>query len=310
MMGRRRSGIKVYRAGTDTRKRDRGSLSLFVLQSVVMSVLMALWWNAFLSVFRLPFDIVCLYGITAVVVVLTGVLNRRFGAIAVIAGIAAAAVLLWYSRDTVIGLYEWIVENSETLFSVQTAGNRSFSYVAVLISVPILELLLWIQRSGKGKWLAGLIICAPFIAAACAGWFQTELRSWLLLIGAVAYFASAVPGAGRTGKGLFVWRNAVLATAVCAVLAVLSWQAGLFLDTGRETEGSFYFQVRGTLTTEVVGGIQDLLTEISGTDFTEDEQDQTDEVPVDEDSEEMLTDESVQSEFQQQDPDLYDFIAD
>lgn len=306
MMGRRRSGIKVYRAGTDTRKRDRGSLSLFVLQSVVMSVLMALWWNAFLSVFRLPFDIVCLYGITAVVVVLTGVLNRRFGAIAVIAGIAAAVVLLWYSRDTVIGLYEWIVENSETLFSVQTAGNRSFSYVAVLISVPILELLLWIQRSGKGKWLAGLIICAPFIAAACAGWFQTELPSWLLLIGAVAYFASAVPGAGRTGKGLFVWRNAVLATAVCAVLAVLSWQAGLFLDTGRETEGSFYFQVRGTLTTEVVGGIQDLLTEISGTDFTEDEQDQTDEVPVDEDSEEMLTDESVQSEFQQQDPDLYD----
>ena len=77
--------------------------------------------------FRLPFDIVCLYGITAVVVVLTGVLNRRFGAIAVIAGIAAAVVLLWYSRDTVIGLYEWIVENSETLFSVQTAGKIGHS---------------------------------------------------------------------------------------------------------------------------------------------------------------------------------------
>ena len=305
MMGRRRSGIKVY-AGSDVRKRDRGSLSLFVLQSVVLSILLALWWNAFLSVFRLPFDTVWLYGITAVVVILLGALNRRFGAAAVIAGIAAAAVLLWYSRDTVIQLYVWTVENYETLFSVQTAGDWMFSYVAVLVSVPVLELLLWVQHTGKGKGLAGVIICAPFIAAACAGWFQTELPSWFLILGAAAYFASAAPGAGRTGKGLFMWRNAVIAVAACAVLAVLSWRAGLFLDTGRETEDSFYFQMRGTLTTEVVGGIQDLLTEISGTDPEETEPDQTDEVPDDADSDNLLADESRQSEVQQEDSDLND----
>ena len=169
MMGRRRSGIKVY-TGSDVRKRDRGSLSLFVLQSVVLSILLTLWWNAFLSVFRLPFDTVWLYGIMAVVVILLGALNRRFGAAAVIAGIAAAAVLLWYSRDAVIQLYVWTVENYETLFSVQTAGDWMFSYVAVLVSVPVLELLLWVQHTGKGKGLAGVIICAPFIAAAWAGW--------------------------------------------------------------------------------------------------------------------------------------------
>ena len=307
MMGRRRSGIKVYRAGSDARKRDRGSLSLFVLQSVVMSILMALWWNALLSVFRLPFDTVCLYGITAVVVILLGALNRSFGPAAAIAGIAMAAILLWYSRDTAIRLYEWITQNYETLISVQPAGERAFSYVAVLVSVPVLEFLLWIQRTGKGKVLAGGIICAPFIAAACAGWFQTELPSWLLILGAAAYFASVAPGAGRTGKGLFMWENAALAVAACAVLAVLSWRAGLFLDEGRETEGSFYFRMRGSLTTEVVGGIQDLLTEISGTDLTDTE---PDEILNDANSDEMLTDGSIQNEFQQQDPDFYDPLQD
>lgn len=309
-MGRRQSGIKVYRTETETRKRDRGSLSLFVLQSVVLSVLMALWWNAFLSVFRLPVDKVWLYGITAAAVILLGALNRRFGAAAMITGIAGAAVLLWYNRDTVIQLYAWIEENYETLFSVQAAGDWMFSYVAVLVSVPVLEILLWVQHTGKGKGLAGLIICAPFIAAACAGWFQTELPSWLLILGAAAYFATATSGAGRTGKGLFMWRTAVFAVAVCAVLAFLSWRAGLLLDTGRETEDSFYFRMRGSLTTEVVGGIQDLLTERTGTDMTEDEPNRTEEVSVDANAEEMLTDESIQSELQQQNADVYDSSQD
>lgn len=112
-MGRRQSGIKVYQAETEAHKRDRGSLSLFVLQSVVLSLLMALWWNAFLSVFRLPVDKIWLYGITAAAVILLGALNRRFGAAAVIAGIAGAAVLLWYNRDTLIRLYTWIEEKIE-----------------------------------------------------------------------------------------------------------------------------------------------------------------------------------------------------
>ena len=248
MMGRRRAGIKVYRAETDVRKRDRGSLSLFVLQSAALSILMALWWNAFLSVFRLPLDRVWLYGVTAAAVVLLGAADRRFGAAGMIAGIAAAGILLWYSRDTLMRLCEWIVQNQEVLFSEQAAGQRAYSYVAVLVSVPVLEILLLIQRTGRGRALAGLIICAPFLAAAyvaCVGWFQTVLPSWLLILGAVLYFASSAAGAGRTGSGLFLWRNAILAVAACTVLAVLSYRAGTLLDTGREAEGSLYYQARG-----------------------------------------------------------------
>ena len=301
-MGRRQSGIKVYRTETETRKRDRGSLSLFVLQSVVLSALMALWWNAFLSVFHLPVDKVWLYGITAAAVILLGALNRRFGAAAMIAGIAGAAVLLWYNRDTVIQLYAWIEENYETLFSVQAAGDWMFSYVAVLVSVPVLEILLWVQHTGKGKGLAGLIICAPFIAAACAGWFQTELPSWLLILDAAAYFATATSGAGRTGKGLFMWRTAVFAVAVCAVLAFLSWRAGLLLDTGRETEDSFYFRMRGSLTTEVVGKMQDLAEQLSGEDETETEPDQTKEVTDAENPDALSVDDSMQSDEREENP--------
>lgn len=264
MMGRRRAGIKVYRAETDVRKRDRGSLSLFVLQSAALSILMALWWNAFLSVFRLPLDRVWLYGVTAAAVVLLGAADRRFGAAGMIAGIAAAGILLWYSRDTLMRLCEWIVQNQEVMFSEQAAGQRAYSYVAVLVSVPVLEILLLIQRTGRGRALAGLIICAPFLAAACVGWFQTVLPSWLLILGAVLYFASSAAGAGRTGSGLFLWRNAVFAVAACTVLAVLSYRAGTLLDTGREAEGSLYYQARGMLTAGIVDRIQDLTVKMTG----------------------------------------------
>ena len=66
-----------------------------------------------------------------------------------------------------------------------------------------------------------------------------------------------------------MWRHALLTMAVCSVLAILSFQAGKRLDVGREAEDSFYFRMRGTITTEVVGGIEDLMTAVTGEDRTE-----------------------------------------
>ena len=266
MMARRRSGIKVYRAEAGKTKRDRESLSLFALQSAALIILMVFWWNAFLSVFRLPFDVRRLYAGTAGAVLLLGVLNRYRGAAAAAAGMIPAALLLWMGRDVAVQLYEWILQNQDALFSGQPAGSRSFSGIAVLVSVPFLELLLWIQRTGRGKVLAGLFICAPFIAAACAGWFQESVPSWLLVFGAVLYFASSVPGAGRVKKGIFIWGNAALAVIACAAAALISYRAGLVLDAGRAAEDSFYYQMRDTITEEVIGGIEDALADLTGTE--------------------------------------------
>lgn len=276
-MRSRRSGIKIYRAEPERRKRSRGSLSFFILQSAAVCIVAALWWNALLSVFRLPVDMVRLYIGTASVVFLSGAANRRFGAGAVLIGIAAAAALLWYSRDTAVRLYEWIFQNYETIFTVQPEGEWAFSYVAVLLSVPVLEVLLYVQRTGKGRVFAGLILCEPFIAAACAGWFQTKLPSWLLILGTVLYFSTTAPGGERSGKGIFMWRNAVLTVAGCSVLALLSFQAGKLLDTGRETDNSFYFRMRGTITTKVVGGIEDLVTAVTGEERPEELNENTEE---------------------------------
>ena len=301
-MRNRSSGIKIYRAGPEERRRNRGSLSLFLLQAAAMCFLMIAWWNAFLSVFRLPLHTGWLYGGTVAAVLLLGTVNRRFGARAVGAGLAVAAILLWYGRDLAINLYEWIGQNYETLFSAQPAGQAAYSYASVLISVPVLELLLCVQRTGRGKAAAGLVICAPFITAACAGWFQTVLPSWLLIMGAAAYYASSVSGAGRTGRGLFMWRHALLTMAVCSVLAILSFQAGKRLDVGREAEDSFYFRMRGTITTEVVGGIEDLMTAVTGEDRTEEaaEEENTG-LADDETLEGMQQDENIQDEFRQDD---------
>lgn len=301
-MRKGRAGIKIYRADSAERKKERGSVLLWGLQAAVLCILMIFWWNALLEVFRMPFDRTWLYGGTAAAVLILSAADRRFGIKALPFVLLAAAVLLWLERESISGLYEWILQNYETLFTVYPAGEAEFGRIAVLFSVPVLSIMVIVQRRGKGKLLAGIVICAPFIAAACAGWFQTEMPSWLLLLGAAVYFASAAPGAGRTGKGFLMWGNAVFAVAVCAVLAVLSCRAGLILDTGRGVEDSFYFRMRGTLTNEVVGGIQDLLTEVSGTDQEETDPNQADEVPADTESADLPADESIQSELPQDTP--------
>lgn len=265
----RNSGIKIYRTDSKETRRGRKSLSLFALRAVTLYVLMILWWNAFLEVFYMPFDKVWLYGGIAAAVLILETAVGKFGGKAVPAVFAAAAVLLWYVRDMIWELCDWTVQNYDTLFSIQPAGRPEFSYAAVLACVPVLLILIFVQRSGKGKGLAGLIICAPFLAAACAGYFQGMRTSWFLLMGGAAYFAGAVSGAGRAGKGIFLWKHAVVTVAVCGALAFLASQAGRLLDVGRASEDSYYFQVRGVLTSEVVGGIRDLLTETSREELTE-----------------------------------------
>ena len=123
----------------------------------------------------MPFDKVRLYGSTAAVILLLEIAVRRFGWKAGAAAFAAAAGILWYNRDIVIELYNWTVENYEVILHGQPSGDASFSYIAALLAVPVLEVLLSVQRSGKGTGWACIVLCSPFIAAACAGVFQTVL---------------------------------------------------------------------------------------------------------------------------------------
>ena len=101
-MKNRGSGIKIYRAEPERRRVNRGVLPLFCLQSAVICFLMAVWWNAFLSVFRLPFDRVWLYGGNCALTVLLSWAGKKFRGKAVAVSLAAAALLLWVSRETVL----------------------------------------------------------------------------------------------------------------------------------------------------------------------------------------------------------------
>ena len=273
-MDKSRSGIKIYRGSPSGGRKNRVCLTFFCLQTVVICLLMILWWNAFLDVFSMPFDKNRLYGCTAAVALLLGMSERRFGWKAGVAGLAAAAAILWYSRNIVVELYNWTVENYEVVLHGQTAGDASFSYIAVLLTVPVLEVMLSVQKSGRGKGWAGIILCAPFIVAACAGVFQTVLPSWLLVLAATAYFVTAVPyDRVSSGKGIFLWKYAVLSSLVCIVLGGLSYETGRILDAGRKEEDSFYFQTRGAIRSEVIGRVEDVLygsaKKESNTDDTE-----------------------------------------
>ena len=256
-----RSGIKIYRTGAEKIHKNRGILPLFLLQTTVMCVLMILWWNAFLSVFHMPFRKGWLYAGSCVWIVLFGWAGRKFRWKAAAAGLTAAGMLLWLYRDVIFRLYQWTVRNYTSVFSGQPEGDAAFSGIAVLAAVPVVELLLTVQRRGRGKGWAALVLAVPFFAAAAAGEFQSALPAWLLIVGAAVYFASAGLEKGRpeNGKKFFVWKHAVLSVLLSAALAFVSFQAGKLLDVQRNAQNGYYLQTRSLIRAEVIGGVRDLL---------------------------------------------------
>lgn len=296
-----RSGIKIYRTAPEKRQKNQGILPLFCLQTTVMCVLMILWWNALLSVFHMPFDRRWLYGGTCMGILLLGWSGRKFRWKGAAAGLAAAALLLWFSRDTVFRLYEWTVQNGPSVLYGQPEGDAAFSCTAALASVPVLEILLAVQRKGRGKLWAGLVLSAPFFAAAAAGYFQAALPAWLLIVGIAVYFASAGLEAGRAGKGksFFVWKHGAAAVLVSAALALISFQAGRLLDVQRSAGNGYYLQTRSAIRTEVIGGVQNLLERNRG------------EVQPGEDSHPEEENTAVEQESPSEEPvgDSYDFSA-
>ena len=262
-MKNRGSGIKIYRAEPEGRRGNRGVLPLFCLQSAVICFLMAVWWNAFLSVFRLPFDRVWLYGGNCALTVLLSWAGKKFRGKAVAVSLAAAALLLWVSRETVLELYEWMIQNYPSMFLEYTEGEAAFSRIAVLAGVPVLDLLLAVQRKGRGKGCAGLVLAAPFFAAAAAGYFQPVLPAWLLIVGAAVYFVSTDTGTGgkARNKSGYMWIRIALAVLTLSVVALVSFQAGKLLDSERGVEGGYYLRTRAAIQSEVIGGVRDLLEE-------------------------------------------------
>ena len=89
----------------------------------VMCILMILWWNAVLSVFHMPFDHRWLYGGTCAVIFLLGWSDRKFRWKASAAGLAVAALILWFYRDTFFRLYEWMAQNASSVLSGQPEGK-------------------------------------------------------------------------------------------------------------------------------------------------------------------------------------------
>lgn len=261
-----RSGIKIYRTVSEKSQKNREMVSLFFLQTAVMCILMILWWNAFLSVFHMPFHKGWLYAGTCVWIVLFGWAGRKFRWKAAAAGLAAAGLLLWGYRDVLFRLYQWLLQNYTSVFDGYPAGNAAFSGIAVLASAPVMELLLAVQRKGRGKGWAALVVAAPFFAAAAARDFQSALTAWLLIVGSAVYFASAglETGGPENGKQLFVWKHAAFSILASAVLAFISFQAGKFLDGQRDVPNGYYLQTRGLIQTEVIGGVQDLLERNQG----------------------------------------------
>lgn len=266
-----RSGIKIFHTEKGKIRKDGVSLSFFLIQTAAVCFVMLAWWNALLSVFHMPFKKGSLYAWICVFVIVLAWAGRRFGGRAAAAAIAFAAAALWLCRDAVTDIYTWTVHNYPSLLEQYPEGKAQFSFVAAAAAVPVIDLLLAVQRRGRGKGWAGIVLAAPFFAAAAAGRFQTVLPAWLLVAGSVLCFALSLPGAGRVRGKFFVWKYAAAAAAVTAALVFVCFQAGKLLEGEKDAADGYYLKMRSAIRTEIIEGVQELLTDERQKEETEEE---------------------------------------
>ena len=250
-MDRKSPGITIYRKAPGGKTGSKERLSEGILFFAAVSFLGTVWWNTFLSVFFPGADGRWLYGSLVIVTFGLTFLICRAGGWTVLPVFLVSGVFLWRNRESVESLF----------FQGSSPDTRLAGVTAAVLTIPVLVLWIFVIRSGKAKTVAGAAAAAPFIAAACAGYFPSFRASWLLLFAGVMYYV-----AGALGKMPFLKKvlSLVIAAGCFALLAGISVFAGSYLDTGREVEGSFYQIARETLRTDFVGGIERLMQREAG----------------------------------------------
>lgn len=268
-------GIKIYRKTPREKSGRKERLSEVILFFAAVSFLGAVWWNALLPVFSPGADGRWLYGSLVIVTFGLTLLICRAGGWTVIPVFLASGMFLWRNRESVEALF----------FQGGSLDTGLPGVAAAVLTIPVLALWIFVIRSGKGKVVAGAAAAAPFIAAACAGYFPSFRDSWLLLFGGVMYYV-----AGAQGKMPFLKKMTALLTAAgsFALLAGISVFAGRYLDVGREVEGGFYQTTRETLRTDLVGGIEGLIQSETGTDGSPERTDEMEEETAQEQQEEAV----------------------
>ena len=238
-MNLRKSGIRICRE----KQHNSGNSvwSAVFLCAVCVSMLSLAWWNAFLSVFLPGVDASWLYRSLIVLAVILTMFDRRLGGWALLPEILCAGGFLWFNRELLRELISYGNVTDLRLTGMLTAAAM----------VPLMALWVIVFRSGKGRFAAGLLMTAPYIAAACLGYFQDMVPGWLLFLSGVLYFACSSAGEFRAQI------PAIL--VLFAAVTVISVYGGRTLDAGRETEGGFYQTARNTIETELIGKVEQLI---------------------------------------------------
>lgn len=263
-MSAKDTGIKIYREPGGRKQRRRDRLPVAIVSSLAAAGLGMAWWNAFLSVFSFDLDIRWLYGGLLILSVCVSLLTFCVGKWTAGPVFLAAGIFLWR---------EW--EAVEALFLTGGQADRGItSAAAAVLTLPLLVLWVFVFLTGKGKGVSGVAAAVPFVAGALVGTLPSGQSSWLLLFAGMMYGVLCSFGRKGAQRADFTTagpinthiRTAVLFLAAAGGFAILMWISaftGRYLDAGREMPGSVYQTVRSRIHTDLIGGIEDLVSGLS-----------------------------------------------
>lgn len=276
-MRREGSGIRIYGQKTLTYRTRQKYASVWGIHAVSVWLLAAAWWNAFLSVFPAELGSPWLYGSLAFLSAGTVLIHRKAGISAVPAVLLITGISVWAGR-TVFGqfferireswmamIYPGTVEMSgfpaEFAFGPKNMfvlpGEALLGMAGAVVTVPLLELWVIVLRKGKGRTMAGIFMAVPLLAAAAAGYFQTELPAWLLILAAGSYFGVCEQTGGeKRGQSLRMWIRYLGSAALLCAVVLLSADLGKVLDIGRQDPEGFYQETRAGIRSGIIAPLE------------------------------------------------------
>ena len=286
------SGIRIYEQTIQKCRGGKNPGAVWLVHALSVWSLAAAWWNASLSVFPAEVGNFWLYGALAVFAVGLAVLHRKSRLKAVPCVFLVTGIVIWAGwtlfgeffervrESWMVMIYEGTVQISgfpadlafgpERMFVIP--GEALMGLAGAVVTIPLLELWTIVLRTGKGRLAAGIFMPIPFLAAAAAGYFQSELPAWLLILAAGSYFGvcQQISEKGKRHRNVMLWGRYLGGAVLLCAAVFLSVNLGRVLDGGREAPEGAYQKVRAGIQSGIIVPLESFVYD-AGLDETEDE---------------------------------------
>lgn len=232
-------------------------IGLWIARTLSVSLIVEAWWQCVCSVLRVNIDQKLLLGLVFLSSAFcngmfagSGKKNFRIMAAAG-AAVLIGAGIVWKS-DIFIGTLNHIVnaylklgvsqDVTIHLYHEMGATLLQRTLAAAVFLLPLTVVFTAVQRYGKGKLAAGILLILPVLLPTLKVHFPDNTACWLMVAASAVYFSMVGVSGSRAA-----WNRGIVSIAAAFLLILVSSAAGGKIDVRRKAENSSYYRIRAAV---------------------------------------------------------------